>query len=62
MNDHSKFIGYLTLGILLLVFVAWAKYGLLSDSAFWTIVIASGCFFAGWRIMTGTWPGNDAPR
>jgi len=62
MNEHSKFIGYLTLGILLLIFVAWAKYGLVSESVFWVIAAASGAFFIGFRMLTGTWPGNDARR
>lgn len=60
MNDHSKFIGYLTLAILVIVFVAWAKYGAVSDSMFWTLLLASGAFFVGWRVVTGTWPGNGA--
>lgn len=62
MNDHSKFIGYLTFGILVLLFVAWAKYGVVTDTAFWTVAIAACCFFVGWRVFTGTWPGNDARR
>lgn len=60
MNDYSKFIGYLTLGILLLIFVAWVKYGLVSETVFWTVAAASGAFFIGFRMFTGTWPGNDA--
>lgn len=62
MNDYSKFIGYLTLGILLLIFVAWVKYGLVSETLFWTVAAASGAFFIGFRMFTGTWPGNDARR
>ncbi len=60
MNDHSKFIGYLTLGILVVIFVAWAKYGVVSSTAFWTAAAASLAFFIGFRLFTGTWPGNDA--
>lgn len=60
MNDHSKFVGYLILAILVIVFVAWAKYSLVSESVFWTLSIASGAFFVGWRVVMGTWPGNDA--
>jgi hypothetical protein len=62
MNDHSKFIGYLALAILVIVFVAWAKYGLVSEAVFWTTLIASCVFFIGWRVITGGWPGNDAPQ
>jgi hypothetical protein len=62
MNDHSKFVGYLTLAILVIVFVAWAKYGFVSESVFWTLLIASIAFFIGWRVVVGTWPGNDARR
>jgi hypothetical protein len=62
MNDHSKFIGYFALAILVMVFVAWAKYGLVSDSVFWATLIATCAFFVGWRTFTGTWPGNDARR
>ena len=62
MNDHSKIVGYLTLGILLLIFVAWAKYGLVSGSIFWILLIASVAFFIGWRVLMGTWPGNDTSR
>ncbi len=62
MNDHSKFVGYITLSILLIVFVAWTKYGFVSEAVFWTLAIASGFFFISWRMITGTWPGNDARR
>jgi hypothetical protein len=60
MNDHSKLAGYLTLSILLIVFVAWVKYSLVSDSVFIVILIGSFAFFIGWRVTTGIWPGNDA--
>ncbi len=60
MTDHSKFIGYLLLSVLAIVFVAWAKYGIVSQAVFWTFLIASCAFFIGWRAVTGTWPGNDA--
>lgn len=62
MNDHSKFIGYLTLSVLTIVFVAWAKYALVSEAVFYTILVATCAFFFGWRAFTGIWPGNDAPR
>ncbi len=62
MNEHSKIVGYLTLAILLIVFVAWAKYAAVSDAVFWTILIATCVFFVGWRAVMGTWPGNDASR
>jgi phosphate/sulfate permease len=62
MNDHSKLIGYFTLSILIVSFVAWAKYSFLSQSVFVAILIATGAFFIGWRVFTGIWPGNDAPR
>ncbi|MBS4082306.1 MAG: hypothetical protein KGZ73_02040 [Rhizobiales bacterium] len=62
MNDHSKFIGYATLGVLLAIFVAWAKFGLVSETVFWTVAAASAFFFIGFRMLTGTWPGNDARR
>lgn len=62
MNDHSKFIGYLTLAILVVVFLAWAKYDFVSESVFWTVALASGTFFVSWRVIMGTWPGNDARR
>jgi uncharacterized membrane protein (DUF485 family) len=60
MNDHSKLIGYFTLSILLISFVAWVKYSLVSDSVFIVILIGAFAFFIGWRVMTGIWPGNDA--
>jgi hypothetical protein len=59
MSDHSKVIGYFAVAILVIVFVAWAKYSLVSDSVFYTILIATCAFFLGWRALTGTWPGND---
>lgn len=62
MNDHSKFIGYITLGVLLAVFVAWIKFGLVSNYAFWIAAISTVGFFIGFRVFTGTWPGNDARR
>jgi hypothetical protein len=60
MNDHSKLAGYFILSILLIVFVAWVKYSLVSDSVFVVILIATCAFFIGWRVLTGIWPGNDA--
>ena len=62
MNEHSKLAGYFAVAILVIVFVAWAKYALLSDSVFYTILIATCAFFVGWRAFMGTWPGNDMPR
>lgn len=62
MNGHSKLVGYLTLAILLIVFVAWAKYSLVSESVFYTALVATCAVFVGWRAFTGIWPGNDAPR
>lgn len=62
MNEHSKFIGYFALSILVIVFVAWAKYSVVSESVFFTILAATCAFFIGWRAFTGIWPGNDAPR
>ena len=62
MNGHSKLVGYFALSVLLLVFVAWTKYSLVSDPVFYTILIATCALFLGWRAFTGTWPGNDAAR
>lgn len=60
MNDHSKLIGYLTLSILVAAFVAWAKYALISNSVFWTILIGIVAFFIAFRVYAGVWPGNNA--
>jgi uncharacterized membrane protein (DUF485 family) len=60
MNEHSKFIGYFVLSILLIAFVAWGKYSLVSESVLIAILIGTGAFFIGWRIFMGVWPGNDA--
>jgi phosphate/sulfate permease len=60
MNDHSKFIGYVMLAVLVTAFVAWAKYAAISGSVFWTILIGAFAFFVGFRVYTGIWPGNDA--
>jgi len=62
MNDHSKFIGYFALSILLIVFVAWSKYAIVSGPVFLTLLIGTFALFIGWRLLTGIWPGNDAPR
>jgi hypothetical protein len=62
MNDHSKLVGYLILTIPLIVFVAWAKYSAVSESVFVASLIGTCAFFIGWRVFTGIWPGNDAPR
>jgi hypothetical protein len=62
MNDHSKFVGYFALAIVVIVFVAWAKYSLVSESVFYTILSATGAFFVAWRMFTGVWPGNDAQQ
>lgn len=59
MNGHSKLIGYFAFAIVVIAFVAWAKYSLVSESVFYTILIATCAFFIGWRAFTGTWPGND---
>jgi hypothetical protein len=60
MTDHSKFIGYLVLSILLITFVAWSKYVAISGTVFLTLLLATFALFIGWRVFTGTWPGNDA--
>lgn len=62
MNEHSKFIGYLLLAVLLIVFVAWTKYSAVSGAVFWTTAIAAGAFVVGWRVFMGVWPGNDAAQ
>jgi hypothetical protein len=62
MNDHSKFIGYLILSILLISFVVWSKYAAISGTVFLTLLLASFALFIGWRLVTGIWPGNDAKQ
>lgn len=60
MNDHSKFIGYLTFAVLIAAFIAWTKFAAISGSVFWTILIGALAFFVAFRVYTGVWPGNDA--
>ena len=62
MNEHSKFIGYLALSALLIFFVAWSKYAAISGSVFLMLLLATFALFIGWRVFTGTWPGNEARR
>ena len=62
MTGYSKFAGYFTLSILLIVFVSWTKYSFVPDAVVWAVAIGTCAFFAGWRAFTGIWPGNDAPQ
>lgn len=62
MRDHSKFVGYVVLSVLLVVFVAWSKYAVVSGTVFLTLLLGSFALFIGWRVLTGIWPGNDASR
>jgi hypothetical protein len=62
MSEHSKFAGYAALSVLLIVFLAWSKYAVISGSVMLTTLLAAFALFIGWRLLTGIWPGNDAPR
>jgi hypothetical protein len=62
MSEHSKFAGYLVISILLVVFLAWSKYEFIPGSVVLTTLAAAFALLIGWRLFTGTWPGNDAKR